>query len=99
MLLLFLKCLSFLAALIMLIYFFFRLAPKGWLNLHKKKAQPWIEIIEYKRLDQKHAISLVSVDKIRLLLVTGPGSINVQQIVPENDLEHLISKKPNREIH
>jgi flagellar biogenesis protein FliO len=92
--LLFLKYLSFLLAVLMLIYLCFNFVQK---QQGRKKKPKIIEIIEHKQIDQKHAISLVSIDKIRLVLITGPNSISVQQIVHEEPKS--FGSKLNHEIH
>lgn len=94
---LFYKGFSLLSALIFALYGLSS-AFKKWGHGHKQTSRH-IEIIEYKQIDQKHAISLVSVDNIRVLLVTGPSSILVQQIVSKPEKKLFLGTKPGPEIH
>lgn len=77
-LLLLIKSLSILTFILLLIYLCFSLLKKrlnGQLvSTHR------IKIIEQKRLHEKCIISIVIIDKIEFLLVTGPNTAVVKKI-------------------
>lgn len=90
------KSLSFLAAVILLIYLCFLLVKK---RMHAKAGAHHhrIKVIEHRRLDQKLTVSLIVVDGEKLVLAVGPSAIALKKLSLSVDLRPILHPTANQE--